>query len=284
MHSLLYFILRYSSVLLFIFLEIISFYLIFTHNAYQKSVYLNSSNYVVGKLYETTSEINAYFGLKSDNEKLLEANGNLKNEILALENHIFELTKDSIKVPISVISHNSMENEYIVSRVIKNSIHLNNNYITVNKGIKDSVSVGMAAISESGVVGEVIAASKNFAIIQPLLNTNSNYSCKLKNSNVFGPFHWDGKDSKYVLMNDFPSYEAVNIGDTVVTSGYSDVFPADILIGTVKDIKLDAQANNYDLLIELSTNFNTLKNVLIVKKDYQDELNDLDNFIHNDKN
>lgn len=278
MHNLLNFFVKYFSILLFILLEILCFYLIFSHNSYQKSVYLNTSNLVVGKLYEGTSEVNSYFGLKTENEILLELNGDLKNKIALYENEIFELTKDSIK--ISSLVNNNITNEYIIGRVIKNSVNLNHNYITINKGINDSVMVGMAAISAEGAVGEVVAASGNFAIIQPLINTKSNYSCKLKNTNTFGPFHWDGLNSKVVTMNDFPSYEPIQVGDTVVTSGYSDVFPSDILIGTVKDIQLDQQANNYDLQIELSTNFNTLKNVLVIKRDYLKELNQLEKTVN----
>lgn len=274
MHNLLNFLVKYFSVLLFLILEILCFYLIFTHNSYQRSVYLNTSNILVGKLYETTSEVNSYFGLKNENEKLLQANGELLNKVALLESTLFEITKDTITV--SPLVNNNISDEYIIARVIKNSINLNNNLITINKGINDSVMVGMAAISVDGAVGEIVEASSNFAIIQPLINTKSNYSCKLKDSNVFGPFHWDGLSSNFVTMNDFPSYEPIHVGDTVVTSGYSDVFPSNILIGTVKEIKLDEQANNYDLQIELSTNFNTLKNVLVIKRDYLKELNNLE--------
>lgn len=250
--------------------------MIISNNTYQRSAYLNSTNYFSAALYEKSSLLNEFVSLKKDNLTLMEVNANLMNEIKALEDAVLELTKDSIYAS-SFIKNYNFQNKFILSRVIKNSIDKSYNYITLNKGLKDSIQVGMGVISINGVVGEVTFVSENFSLVQPIINMNSHYSSKLKNSNAFSSIYWDGLDASHVYMREFPSYEEVVIGDTIVTSGYSDVFPQGMIVGTVEEINLNKNTNNYDLKIKLSTNFSNVNNVMVIKFDNLKELQQLEN-------
>lgn len=279
MHNLLNFLIKNSFWFLFIFLEIVSFYFIFSGNSYQRSAFFNYSNEVSGNVYSVGSSITSYFGLKEENESLLQKNGELLNKITALENYIFELEKDSIKTRAFLDSKFSANNEYVVARVINNSISQSHNYITINKGANDGIDVGMGVVSQRGIVGEVRAVSNNFSLIQSLLNPDSKYSSKLLESSVFGPIEWDGENPRYVMMKDYPGHEVIVVGDTVVTSGYSDIFPGNIMVGTVHSFEMQKNKNQYQLTIELSTDFTSLSNVLVVKRNWLKEKQELENSV-----
>ena len=284
MHNLLNFLVKNSYWFLFILLEVICFYFIFSENSYQRSVFLNSSNEVSGRVYALTSGVTSYFGLKDENVSLLEYNGKLQNRVDFLEHQIFELTKDSLKTQAFLDAEYEKANEYIAARVLNNSVAKLHNYITIDKGSKDGVTEGMGVISQAGIVGEVRAVSFNFAVVQSVLNSDSKYSSTVLRSNAFGPLVWKMEDPRFASILDYPAHEKVVVGDTVVTSGHSDTFPRGILVGTVSDFKEVEGQNHNDLTIELSTDFVTLKNVLIVKRNHLKEKQALENRVKNVSN
>ena len=78
MRNLLDFFLKYNNWFLFIFLEVISFALLFRFNNYQGSVFFTSSNYLAGAVYETANSVTGYFHLKSINDDLAQKNVELE--------------------------------------------------------------------------------------------------------------------------------------------------------------------------------------------------------------
>ncbi len=284
MHNLLNFLIRNTYWFVFIFLEVVCFYFILSHNSYQRSVFLNSSNEISGNVYATSASVTSYFGLRSDNMELLKKTGELSARIEILENHIFELEKDSLKTIAFLGKDNEREDDYIPARVINNSVSQTQNFITINKGRNDGVAVGMGVVSHDGVVGEVRAVHNNFAVIQSLLNSDSKFSCKLTKSNAFGPLEWIERNPRYATIREYPSHEQVAVGDTVVTSGYSDVFPNGVMVGTVENIDLQTDVNQYTLTIKLSTDFHALKNVLVINRGHLNEKRELEKQVRNAKN
>lgn len=284
MRNLLSFLINNSYWFVFIFLEAISFYFIFSDNSYQRSVFFNFSNELSGQVYKTSSNVTSYFGLREENVGLLQQNGDLMNRIAMLEDHIFELEKDSLRTRAFLDAKYEDKNTYIPARVVNNSVSLVRNYITINKGSKDNIEVGMGVVSHRGIVGEVRAVSSNFSIIQSVLNADSRYSCKLLGANAFGPLEWDGSNPRFATIKDYPSHEKVAVGDTVVTSGYSDIFPSDVMVGIIEGFEMQEDGSQYRLNVDLSTDFNSLTNVLVVKIDLLEEKRKLEDSVRNAKN
>lgn len=85
------------------------------------------------------------------------------------------------------------------------------NYMIINKGENDGVKPDMGVVSQQGIVGVVRDASPNFAIIQPVLNPHSRFSCKSLNSNAAGVLIWEGGDPRYAKLTEYPKYEKVEI-------------------------------------------------------------------------
>ncbi|MBD8388597.1 rod shape-determining protein MreC [Dysgonomonas sp. BGC7] len=284
MRNLINFLLKNSSWFVFIFLEIICFYFIFSGNSYQKSVFLNSTNEVTGRVYSISGSISSYFGLKKENQELLQKNSELQTELSELRSYLFSVETDSLKANafLNDSVNRKINSHYIIARVEKNSTSMIENYIIINKGKNDGVTDDMGVVSQQGIVGVVRSASPNYAIVQPILNPHSKFSCKIKNSSADGILIWEGGDSRYARLTEYPKYEKIEKGDTIVTSGFSDFFPAGLQVGTVEEYQSEVDDNFYSIKIKLFTDFGTLKNVLLLKSN-TDEIKELENKVKNAK-
>lgn len=285
MYNLIAFLIKNSSWFVLIFLEIICFYFIFQYNSYQRSVFLNSSNEIVGRVYAVSGEVTSFFGLREMNEGLLLQNAELQDKVLSLENYIHALNTDTLST--NAILKDSIapqkEYEYIISRVINNSISRIENYITINKGSNDGIMTEMGVISQQGIVGIVRAVSPNYSVIQPVINPKTVLSCKVKGANTPGSLVWSGDDYRYVDLEGFPRFERFEVGDTIITSGNSDIFPEGIIIGHVEDSKGQSDDNFLILKVKLSTDFASLNDVLVIKNNNRQEIRELKKEISNDK-
>lgn len=276
MHNLIAFLIKNISWFLFIFLEIVCFLFIFQFNSYQRSIFFNTSNEITGRVYSVSGEIKSYFGLKSENEELLLQNENFRKQILSLENYISSLSTDTLKT--NALVPDREENDkytYIVAHVVNNSISHVENYITIDKGTKDGISAEMGVVSKDGIVGFVRSVSKNYALVQSVLNPKTQLNCKIKKSNIPTTLVWDAIDSRFADLKDFPRYERFEKGDTVITSGVSKFFPEGFIVGTIEDYKSQKDDNFLTLRIKLSTDFSSLNNVLIINNYHREELTQL---------
>lgn len=266
MRNLIDFIIKNSSWFIFVFLEIICFYFIFSSNSYQKSVFLNSSNEITGKLYSVTGGVTSYFGLQSQNRDLLEKNAEYQAQVLSLKKLLHEVVADSMVIEAFLNDSLKRKKEYnfIIAQVVNNNVSMTHNYITISKGESDGIKPDMGVISQQGIVGVVRAVSDNFAVVLPVLNPDMKVSCKTLASNTTGILSWDGSDSRFANMMDYPKFEKFEKGDTIVTSGFSGTFPEGLLVGVVEDYKSQTNDNFYSLKVKLSTDFISLKDVIVI--------------------
>lgn len=285
MRNLITFLIKNSSWFVFILLEVLCFYFIFQYNSYQRSVYLTSSNEVVGRIYAISGSIQSYFGLKQTNEDLLIRNAELQNRLFALENYVHKI--DAKSITTSAILEDSLNSnkqyEFIISRVINNSISQTRNYITINKGSNAGIEKEMGVVSQQGIVGIVRAVSPNYSVIQPIINPQTVLSCKIKGSNTPGSLVWTGEDYRYINLEGFPRFEKFDIGDTIITSGYSGIFPEGIIVGLIEDSQKQSDDNFLTLKVKLSTDFSRLKDVLIIKNKNREEITELEKEVSDDK-
>ena len=270
MRNLLNFFLKYNYWFLFILLEVISFALLFRFNNYQGSAFFTSSNQVAGMVYEVANNVTGYFHLKSINDDLVQENVELELQIERLRSVLMELTADS--VGIEKVKADALKGYDIYrANVINNSLTHVDNYITLDKGENDGIRPEMGVINGSGVVGIVYHTSANYSVIIPILNSKSSISCKIKRSDYFGFLKWDGGSSEYATVKDMPRHSLFSLGDTIVTSGHSAVFPGGIPIGTVEDISDSHDGLSYLLKVKLFTDFGRLNDVRVIAQKGQEE-------------
>lgn len=263
MHELFSFFIRWSKWFVFVFFVALSCALLFSGNTYQHHVYLTSANSVASGIYNMRNSVASYFDLREINEDLNLRNAALESEVLALREQIREadarIQTDTMRLPGVLAQYN-----FVVAHVISNSIARPHNYITINKGTADGIAPEMGVIDHNGVVGIVNVAGPHSARIISLLNPHFKLSCKIKGSEHFGSLVWDGNDPTVALLEELPRHTVFAPGDTIVTSGYSAVFPEGIPVGYVMEDQRRHDENFFTLRVKLSTDFTTLSNVQVV--------------------
>ncbi len=251
-----------------------SFYLVFTHNSYQRSVYLSSANSVVGWLYTASNNVTSFFHLKKNNLQLLERNAELEKELYSLKARIDGLAlTDSVEVNAFVTdSIEPGQFDFIPAEVVNLSFSGVNNFITISKGAENGIKPDMGVISQhGGVVGVVWNVSQRRSVVIPVINTKFRLSAKLKNSENYGSISWDGKNIRQVQLQELPKHEVFHEGDTVLTS-FSRIFPRNLIIGFVGG-RGESKDDNFNTFnIQLATDFYTLQYVLVIDdKRYEEQ-------------
>lgn len=244
--------------LLFIVLEFLALHYYANSTSYTKAKLLTVSNSLVGGVYSLFSDIGHYFTLKRDNRVLLDEVTELRNRLAAYEVSDSTLVR---KIPEGELN----AYQYTSAHVVNNSITRQENYFTLNKGLRDGVEADMAVLSPDGcMAGYVLSCSDRFAVCISALNRNFRTSGRLKGENYFGSVYWDGLDHQYVILTEIPKYAELAKGDTIVTTDYSAIFPPDMMIGTVEDWTLN-NATFYDVRVRLAAPIASLTDVLLVK-------------------
>ena len=271
MRELFDFFIRNSKWFVYALFVVASCMLLFQGNPYQHHIYLTSANAVSSAVYETANNVTSYFNLRDINEDLNRRNAALEKEVINLREKLQQYSEKEFSdtlVPDAGTDHF----DFIVAHVINNSISKPYNYLTIDKGSDDGVKAELGVIDQNGVVGIGSVTGRKNARVISLLNPNLRLSCKIKNSDHFGSLVWDGNDPTTALLEELPRHTVYNPGDTIVTSGYSAVFPPGLPVGIILDDNRDHNENFFTLKIRLFADFTALGNVQIVTNNYGEEL------------
>ena len=270
MRNLLDFLSRHNHWFVFLILEVISFVLLFHYNSYQGSVWFSSANAVSGKVFEWNSAVGQFFSLTDVNRKLTERNIYLEREVEMLTEQINKANKDT--TAIERMQQSVMKGyETIPAKVVNSSLDKANNLITIDKGAADGVKKDMGVVSGTGIVGIVYLTSDHYSVVIPVLNQQSNISCTIKGRGYFGYLNWRGGSPEYAYINDIPRHAHFRLGDYIVTSGYSSVFPAGIFVGRIKHVYNSEDGMSYRLKVTLSTDFARLRDVCVINDKEMDK-------------
>lgn len=249
-------ILKYHFTVIFILLEFVSFSLIVEHNNYQRIVFFKHTNSFFCNISAYISDIQEYLDLKSENDRLVEENTNLKKRVEQLKAYRTYLGKDSLKIIRG-------DYTYYSAKVVNSSFNKTKNYLTLDKGSYDGIENEMAVCSKDGVIGVIKNMSNHFSIVIPLINVNLRVSAEIKKNGYYGSLQWDGNDYRYSFLNDIPFHVNVEKGDTIVTSGHSSIFPKGELIGVVETVDRKT-ANFLSVKVRLATDIRKQTDVYVI--------------------
>ena len=275
MRELFDFFIRNSKWFVYAIFVVASCTLLFQGHPYHHHVILTSANSVASAVYTAGNNVTSYFKLRDINEDLNRRNASLEKEVINLREQLQRYAEAEFTdtlVTDSLVDHF----DFIVARVINNSISKPFNYLTLDKGENDGVRAELGVIDQNGVVGIVSVVGSHSARVISLLNPNLRLSCKIKNSDYFGSLVWDGDDPTTALLEELPRHTTFQPGDTIVTSGYSAVFPPGLPVGVIIDDGRRHNENFFTLKVKLLADFTTLGNVQIVKNNFADEISEIE--------
>lgn len=261
MRTLFDFLARYNYWLLFIVLEAVSITMLVRFNSYQGSVYVTNANAVAGQVYEWRSEVTKFFTLSSVNERLTRRNIQLEHNLHVMEERLAEAKTSLPAVPASITDS---AYSYIPAKVVSNSLNKRDNLMTIDKGSADGVMSDMGVVCGNGVVGTVFLTSAHYSIVIPLLSSKSNISVAIKHRGYYGYLNWEGGDPTTVYVEDVPLHAHFKIGDLIVTSGYSAIFPPGVIVGKVLHVYNSPDGLSYRIKAQLSTDFGNVRDVCVI--------------------
>jgi rod shape-determining protein MreC len=176
-----------------------------------------------------------YFALQNtsrENERLRHENDELKLQLNQLQSKAAEA--DRLGTLLS-FRQARQSISMVVARVIGTSADTASQTIYLDRGERDNIRRNMGVITPDGVVGKVIESYRNTSQVLLLTDKDSGVGAMLAETRIQSPVGGVGEpllSMKYVANDD-----TVNVGDRVVTSGMDRIFPRDLPVGTVTQIK-----------------------------------------------
>ncbi len=271
MRNLVAFVLKHHFVIVFLCLQMICVWLMLSHNGYQGSQVLNSSNQAVANLYVAASNTRDYFSLKQENDRLALENSLLRNSLKS--NYSIIPLKEFVKNDTLY----KQQYSFMSAKVVNSTVNKRRNFLTLNVGSLQGVKQDMAIMSGDGIVGIVNNTSSNFASAMSILHKDVRVNCQLKKDGSYGPLIWDGKDYRFCYLTDIPTHAKIKKGDTVITSELSGIFPEGIMVGVVEDFERRQNESFYTAKIKLSADLKKVNHVYIIKNKFKTERDSLEN-------
>jgi rod shape-determining protein MreC len=275
MRNIFLFIARYSNLLFFLLLQVLSLSMLFRYNKFHQAAYMNVANEFTGKVFTRYNTIETYFSLRQENEKLRQQNADLLNRM----NTNFSAPDSSVQEVSDSLQVQGMEPYrkylFLPAKVISNSVSEQNNYITLHRGSNQGVGVNMAVVGPAGVIGKVVDVSPNMSVVMSLLHRKNSVVALLKKGSGYGEVIWDGKDPRFVNLVNIPRTIKVEKGDTVVTSPYSDIFPPGHVIGFVQEVNDEKSSSMYNIRLRIATDFFSVQHAFVVKNLQKAEMDSL---------
>ena len=256
MQNLFAFLVRHGVFLLFLGLEVVCFNLVINNNHRQSEIYHNTSTVVTAALNKQVSGFIQFWNLQGVNDSLRIENATLREQ---LSNNIVLEQRTSTGIDSSIQRFGVKP-----AKVIHNSVGLRNNYITLDRGYRSDVVPGLGVITDKGPVGIVVASTRGFAKVMSLLHSNTMLSASIKSKGYFGSLVWRSTNPKLMELDALPKHAQIQVGDTVVTSGYSRIFPPGLQIGKVDTFWLPEGSNFYRARVLLDVDLSSLQSAYVI--------------------
>jgi rod shape-determining protein MreC len=240
------------------------------NHQYQRAVLTNSSNLITSFFFGMHADVSEFISLRKINQDLVQQN----NELLHKVDFSF------YKTDIDEIEHNDslflQQFSYVNARIVNSSINRRNNFLTINKGRRHGIQPDMGVITANGVIGIVTNVSNNFSTVISLLHRDTRISVRMKKNDHLGTLQWDGRNYKEATVLYIPTHVDMNVGDSIITSGFSVIFPAGIHIGHISEFIARPGEDYFTARVELAQDFNNLTYVHVIKSLLRDELLELE--------
>lgn len=260
---------------LFAILLVLSFVMMGKSMAYSKYKFAKLCQNAIGPIQKNWAEMMHRFSLGEENDHLTQQNIELMRE----HDNMFVWKEDTTLTMMSntdSLHTKSMRlYDYTYAHVIFKTTDQAFNYLIIDKGSEDGISRDMAVTCPQGVVGVVSDVSEHFSSIIPILHPDSRISATVSPINQVGTVVWEGNNPQVAYLENIPQHLEINIGDSVLTSGFSNIFPKGLLIGTVKEVATGKNASFLTIKVKLAADFNRLNTVYLIENLYKSEIDNL---------
>ena len=281
MRNIFLFIRRFFTVIVFLVLQVVALWFLFTYNRFHKSKGLGVASEATGWFNSRYNTLEDFFKMKEENRRLLKMNDSLIN----LLSSNFTKIDTAVTILKDTIPYDTLGNfrhyAWREAQVLYSTVNSEKNYVQINRGANQGMKDNMGVFSsDGGLVGQVVNVSPNFSQVMSLLHVQNKVNVQVKKYKISGTLSWDGKDPRFLTLTNIPKSDSLIKGDTIVTGNYSLSFPPGHLVGTIAEIIPDPSTNFYVLKILAVANFQNLQHVMVVENL---QYNDQDNLLKETK-
>lgn len=286
MGQLLQLIIRNGGFFTLLLVEAFCFYVTVQYNTKQNAIFTHTMGLASGNMLERRQKWVNYFSLEERADSLISANGALLAELaiahvvqVPYRDTFLTVRLDTLHFGDSTAVRKIARPQYhfIAAKIIGNTINSANNWLYLNRGKNDGLRPDMGVVTGKGIVGIVRHVDPNFSAVMSVLHREARISVTLKNQKALGSLVWEGGDPSLMTLRYVPRHFDVKVGDEIVTSGYSELFPRGVPVGKVASQPEPDKENQYFWImqIRLSQDMSSVNDVYVVDNIFQTELDSL---------
>ncbi|MCW5873421.1 MAG: rod shape-determining protein MreC [Anaerolineales bacterium] len=197
--------------------------------------------------------------LRQENAQLRAENAQLQTEIVTLQQQV---TEGELLSALLDFARARPENAYQAAGVIGQDPSPFLHYIIINRGSDDGIRRGMPVVSQQGLVGRVVQVTATAARVELITDPGSQVSVRMQPSEVDGLL--SGSVTTQLGIDLIPLDANLQSGDLVFTSGIGGVYPGNILVGQISNVRREATALFQTASVQPAVDFSRLEIVLII--------------------
>lgn len=255
----------------FLLLQTLALVMLLGDGMYRRHLGWLMTSWVTGHANEAMTEAYSYLGLRERNELLLAENAQLRNSYIELERRVKDAIAEAklpeVEMLLDSTALASREQKFVTARIVNLSARAGETYYIINRGRLHGLRRDMPVMSDRGVLGAILDVSDNYAVVIPIINPKLRLSCSIKTKGHKGTLTAQGHTYD-TRLGDVPIHAEVSPGDTIITSGYSFLFPEGLLVGTIKgadSTRITGAAGAFaNYKVDLATDFEQLSYVYIL--------------------
>lgn len=258
----------------------LSFYM--SDSLYRQGLSMYASSWLTGYLNEGVSRVYSYIDLQTRNQELLVERARLEQELMAMRRSFADAIASG-QVPASfAVDSLASRDDFLMARVINVYQDNGDSYYIINQGATKGLKQDMPVMSSSGVLGTIMSVSNNYAVVIPITNPKLKLSCMVRGKEYKGQISAVGYN-RPIYFSGVSLQAEIAKGDTIVTSGYSYIFPEGLMVGVVeeKDAKgaVGASAAFGSFRVKPATNFDRISHVYVLLRQPMTEAQELEQSI-----
>jgi len=261
---------RFYVFLIYLVLQGLALAMLFNNTNYHRAEFIRNSTDWVGGIYSKRANLTQYIKLNDINDELALEIAELRNE----QPTSYEVQRFGVDSLVDTL----LNQRYFfkTAKVVNATSNREKNYVTLDRGALGGIRPDMGVVAIGGIVGVVRSVSDHYAMVMPVLHSDFKASVKLKKSGYYGSLVWQGGNPGLAELIDIPVTAPVQVGDSIVTTGFSTYYPAGIMVGLVEEIQ-QANTDTYLLKIRLSVDFRKLNYVMVIEDIRKNEIDSLNN-------
>lgn len=254
--------------LLLILIQVLCLGVYLSNGLYRQGLKFYVSSWLTGYINEWVARAYSYSDLQRHNQNLLAEQARLEQELIRLRRRVADAVADR-ELPTHLLDEAGVMSDVLTltARIVNMRNEAGSPYYIIDKGRRHGIKPDMPVMSAKGVMGAVLEVSQDYAIIVPIINPKVKLSTMVKGKAYQGHLSSLGHNQPIYFAGVSLQAE-INAGDTILTSGYSYLYPEGLMVGVVEErdqkgaVGAEAAFGAYRL--RLNTDFDKLRYVYVL--------------------